>query len=223
MEAAGARVVVMRPAPFDFAGPGFVPEFNWGLAGGGQRLPGGDRCPGALAGRRDRLQRRESRPVTRRGARTACATASGVRWASGRRAQIARDNREQARAYLTDLLDGNELDVLVGIDTLQSLIYPFAGFPAIAVPAGPDPVACPFSVTFIGRPRADAELIGHGLRLRAGVPAAGSAAAAGWRGPVRCCPYSSAPARRRSGVRLGLSARLIRADRIAGSVTGPAW
>jgi amidase len=72
--------------------------------------------------------------------------------------RIARANRQQARAYLQGLLDGEELDVLAGVDSLQSMIYPFAGFPAITVPAG---VAwgTPYAVTFIGRPRADQELL----------------------------------------------------------------
>ena len=74
--------------------------------------------------------------------------------------EISRANRQQAREYLTGLLEADELDVLAGIDTLQSLIYPFAGFPAIAVPAGLYPGGAPFSVTFIGRPRSDASLIG---------------------------------------------------------------
>ncbi|MGH2617167.1 MAG: amidase family protein, partial [Thermomicrobiales bacterium] len=34
MEAAGARVVVVRATPFELEGPGFVPEFNWGLREG---------------------------------------------------------------------------------------------------------------------------------------------------------------------------------------------
>ena len=34
METAGARLVVLRPGPFELAGPGFVPEFNWGLREG---------------------------------------------------------------------------------------------------------------------------------------------------------------------------------------------
>jgi amidase len=74
--------------------------------------------------------------------------------------QIARANRQQARQYLSGLLDADDLDALVGIDTLQSLIYPFAGFPAIAVPAGLSAWNVPFAVTFIGRPRTDPELIG---------------------------------------------------------------
>jgi Asp-tRNA(Asn)/Glu-tRNA(Gln) amidotransferase A subunit family amidase len=57
-------------------------------------------------------------------------------------------------------MDDGDLDVLVGIDTLQSLIYPFAGFPAIAMPAGLSVGGVPFAVTFIGRPKSDPELIG---------------------------------------------------------------
>jgi amidase len=74
--------------------------------------------------------------------------------------EISRANRQQARDYLIGLLNGDDLDALAGIDTLQSLIYPFAGFPAIAVPAGVYPGGAPFSVTFIGRLARDADLIG---------------------------------------------------------------
>ena len=157
MASAGARVVVLRPAPFDFTGPGFVPEFNWGLREGvnaylaatdapvrslADVIAFNDENPARYAPwGQDRLRDCLWSPLGEREARA-----------------IARENREQARAYLTDLLDGNGLDVLVGIDTLQSLIYPFAGFPAIAVPAGA-PWGVPFAVTFIGRPRTDADLL----------------------------------------------------------------
>lgn len=158
MRAAGATVVVLRAAPFDFTGPGFVPEFNWGLRQGvnaylaatdapvrslAEVIAFNDENPGRYAPwGQDRLRDCLWSPLAEREAR-----------------QIARDNRQQARAYLSTLLDDNELDALVGIDTLQSLIYPFAGFPAIAVPAGLA-WGVPFAVTFIGRPRHDAALIG---------------------------------------------------------------
>jgi amidase len=159
MEAAGARVVVIRPAPFEFEGPGFVPEFNWGLRQGvnaylaatnapartlADVIAFNDENPGRYAPwGQDRLRDCLWSPLGEEEVR-----------------QISRANRQQARDYLTGLLDADELDVLAGIDTLQSLIYPFAGFPAIAVPAGSYPGGAPFSVTFIGRPRSDAELIG---------------------------------------------------------------
>jgi amidase len=159
MEAAGAKVVVIRPAPFDFEGPGFVPEFNWGLREGvnaylaatdapvrtlADVIAFNDENPGRYAPwGQDRLRDCLWSPLGEQEAR-----------------QISRANRQQARDYLTSLLDADDLDVLAGIDTLQSLIYPFAGFPAIAVPAGRYPGGAPFSVTFIGRPRTDAELIG---------------------------------------------------------------
>jgi amidase len=159
MKAAGATVIVIRPAPFDFEGPGFVPEFNWGLREGvnvylaatdapvrtlADVIAFNDENPGRYAPwGQDRLRDCLWSPLGEREAR-----------------QISRANRQQAQDYLTGLLDAGGLDVLAGIDTLQSLIYPFAGFPAIAVPAGLYPGGAPFSVTFIGRPRGDAELIG---------------------------------------------------------------
>ena len=159
MEGAGATVVVIRPAPFDFEGPGFVPEFNWGLREGvnaylaatdapvrtlADVIAFNDENPGRFAPwGQDRLRDCLWSPLGEHEAR-----------------QISRANRQQAREYLTGLLEADELDVLAGIDTLQSLIYPFAGFPAIAVPAGVYPGGAPFSVTFIGRPRGDADLIG---------------------------------------------------------------
>ncbi len=159
MESAGARLVVLRPGPFELAGPGFVPEFNWGLREGvnaylaatkatvgslADVIAFNDENPGRFAPwGQDRLRDCLYSPLNERQA-----------------VQIARDNREQAREYLAGMMDENDLDALVGIDTLQSMIYPFAGFPAIAVPAGLTSGGAPFSVTFIGRARADAELIG---------------------------------------------------------------
>ena len=185
METAGAKVVVIRPAPFEFEGPGFVPEFNWGLREGvnaylaatnaplrtlADVIAFNDENPGRYAPwGQDRLRDCLWSPLGEQEAR-----------------QISRANRQQARDYLNGLLEADELDVLAGIDTLQSLIYPFAGFPAIAVPAGRYPGGAPFSVTFIGRPRSDASLIGiayayeQASRLRE-PPAAARAA-------TRCAP-----------------------------------
>jgi amidase len=155
---AGAEITVVRAAPFDFSGPGFVGEFNFGMREGvnaylrATNAPMGslaeivefnDQDPGRFAPwGQDRLRDCLWSPLGEADARL-----------------IARGNRQQARAYLTDLLDGQDLDVLVGIDTLQSLIYPFAGFPAIAMPGGLSPWGVPFSATFIGRPRDDAALL----------------------------------------------------------------
>jgi len=159
MQSAGARLVVLRPGPFELTGPGFVPEFNWGLREGvNAYLAATNASVGSLAdviafnddnpGRfapwgQDRLRDCLYSPLNERQV-----------------SQIARDNREQAREYLAGMMDENDLDALVGIDTLQSMIYPFAGFPAIAVPAGLTSGGAPFSVTFIGHARADAELLG---------------------------------------------------------------
>jgi amidase len=187
MEAAGAKVIVIRPAAFDFEGPGFVPEFNWGLREGvnsylaatdapvrtlADVIAFNDENPGRYAPwGQDRLRDCLWSPLGEEEAR-----------------QISRANRQQARDYLVGLLEADDLDVLAGIDTLQSLIYPFAGFPAIAVPAGLYPGGAPFSVTFIGRPRSDAELIGmayayeQASRLRVPPVLAGAAAR------VQCAP-----------------------------------
>ena len=155
---AGAEITVVRAAPFDFSGPGFVGEFNFGMREGVNAYLRATNAPlGSLSeiiefndqdlGRfapwgQDRLRDCLWSPLGAAEARL-----------------IARGNRQQARAYLNDLLDGQDLDMLVGIDTLQSLIYPFAGFPAIAMPGGLSPWGVPFSATFIGRPRDDAGLL----------------------------------------------------------------
>ena len=100
MEAAGARVVVIRPAPFDFEGPGFVPEFNWGLREGvnaylaatdapmrtlADVIAFNDENPGRYAPwGQDRLRDCLWSPLGEQEAR-----------------QISRANRQQARDYLT--------------------------------------------------------------------------------------------------------------------------
>jgi len=192
MKAAGAKVVVIRPKPFEFEGPGFVPEVNWGLREGvnaylaatdaplrtlADVIEFNDENPGRYAPwGQDRLRDCLWSPLGEQEAR-----------------QISRANRQQARDYLAGLLDGDQLDALAGIDNLQSLIYPFAGFPAIAVPAGLYPGGAPFSVTFIGRQRGDAELIGiayayeQASRLRVPPVLVGAAAqcASPWQGQRR--------------------------------------
>ena len=104
---------------------------------------------------------------------------------------LGRTNRQQARAYLLGLMDADDLDVLVGIDTLQSLIYPFAGFPAIAMPAGLSIGGVPFCVTFIGRPKSDPELLGMAYAFEQ---------ASQFRVPPELAPIA-APCRRVSGDR----------------------
>ena len=159
MKAAGARVVALRPPPFALEGPGFVPVFNWGLREGVNAylaateapmralddvIAFNDEDPGRYAPwGQDRLRDCLWSPLGETEAR-----------------QIARSNRQQARAYLEALFDGEDLDALAGVDSLQSMIYPFAGFPAIAVPAGiPAWGEAPYAVTFIGRARSDGELL----------------------------------------------------------------
>jgi amidase len=171
MEAAGARVVVLRPAPFDFTGPGFVPEFNWGLREGVNAYLAATGAP--MRSLADVIAFNDEDPARfapwgQERLRDSLWSPLGEREAR----QLSRSNRQQASEFLLGLLDGENLDALVGIDTLQSLIYPFAGFPAIAMPAGLVPGGGPFAVTFIGRPKGDAELLGmayafeHASRFR---------------------------------------------------------
>ena len=202
MEDAGAKVIVVRPAPFDFVGPGFVPEWNWGMREGvnaylaatdapvrslADVIAFNDENPGRYAPwGQDRLRDCLGSPLSEQEVR-----------------EIARTNRQQARDYLTGLLDADELDALAGIDTLQSLIYPFAGFPAIAVPAGVVPGGAPYSVTFIGRSRQDAELIGiayaYEQASRFRVPPS-------LQGPVeRCVPVGQGQRASGGGLTWGLS------------------
>jgi amidase len=186
MEAAGARIVALRPAPFELEGAGFVPEFNWGLREGvnaylsatdapvrtlADVIAFNDENPGRYAPwGQDRLRDCLWSPLGETEVR-----------------QIARANRQQARAYLKGLFDGEAVDVLAGVDSLQSMIYPFAGFPAITVPAG---VAwgTPFAVTFIGRPREDADLLSmayayeQASHFRTPPPLPMAAEVCGWRG-----------------------------------------
>lgn len=155
---AGANISVVRAAPFDFSGPGFVGEFNFGMREGVNAYLRATNAPMAsLAEIIDFNDQDLGRFAPWGQDRLRDCLWSPLGEAEARR--IARGNRQQARAYLTDLLDGQNLDALIGIDTLQSLIYPFAGFPAIAMPGGLSPWGVPFSATFIGRPRDDAALL----------------------------------------------------------------
>ncbi len=159
MKRAGARVIVVRPEPFDFSGPGFVPEFNWGLREGvNAYLAATDAPLRSLADIIDFNDEDLSRYAPWGQDRLRDCLASPIGEEEAR--QIARANRQQAREYLSELLNADDLDLLVGVDTLQSLIYPFAGFPAIALPAGLTAGGVPFAVTFIGRPRSDPQLLG---------------------------------------------------------------
>jgi amidase len=155
---AGAEIIVVRPEPFDFSGPGFVGEFNYGMREGVNAYLRATNAP--MSSLAEIIEFNDQDP-----ARFAPWGQDRLRdclWCPLGEAEarlIARGNRQQARAYLSGLLDGYEIDMLVGIDTLQSLIYPFAGFPAIAMPGGLSPWGVPFSATFIGRPREDAALL----------------------------------------------------------------
>ena len=184
MERAGATVVVLRPPAFELSGPGFVPEFNWGLREGVNAYLAATRAPArSLSDVIDFNNEDPSRyaPWGQDRLRDCLWSPLGEKEAR----QIGRSNRQQARAYLSGLLDGDELDALLGIDTLQSMIYPFAGFPAIAVPAGA-PWGVPVAVTFIGRAKSDAALLAMAyayeqatrLRVPPALPAAPLACAA---------------------------------------------
>jgi amidase len=157
MESAGARVVVVRPAPFELSG--FETEWNWNMREGVNAYLAATEAP--VRSLADIIAFNDEDPG--RFAPWGQERLRDCLWcpiSEGEARQIARGNRQQAREYLNGLLDGDELDALVGIDTEQSLIYPFAGFPVIAVPAGLIPGGAPFAITFIGRARGDAALIG---------------------------------------------------------------
>jgi amidase len=158
MQVAGAKVTAVSAAEFELGAPGFVPEFNWGLREGVDAYLAATDAPArsldeVIAFNDENLPR--FAPWGQDRLRDCLWNPLGEREVR----QIARANRQQAREYLMELLDGNELDALVGLDTLQSMIYPFAGFPAITVPAGA-PWGVPVGVTFIGRAKSDGELIG---------------------------------------------------------------
>jgi amidase len=158
MERVGAEIVVLRPPEFELSGPGFVPEFNWGLREGVNAYLAATEAPArSLSDVIDFNNENPGRYAPWGQDRLRDCLWSPLGEEEARR--IGRANRQQARAYLNGLLDGNDLDALLGIDTMQSMIYPFAGFPAIAVPAGA-PWGVPVAVTFIGRPKSDGELIG---------------------------------------------------------------
>jgi len=190
MTKAGAKVSAVRAPAFDFNGAGFVPEFNWGLREGVNAYLAATSAPVRTLAEviefndqdlprfapwgQDRLRDCLWSPLNEREAR-----------------DLGRTNRQQARAYLLGLMDADDLDVLVGIDTLQSLIYPFAGFPAIAMPAGLSIGGVPFCVTFIGRPKSDPELLGMAYAFEQASP---------FRVPPELAPIA-APCRRVSGDR----------------------
>lgn len=158
LEIAGARVVVLRPGPFDLIEPGVTPAFNWGMREGVNAYLAATGAPiGSLANivdfnyldpqtyapwGQERLHDCLMCPLSETEVR-----------------QLSRANRRQAREYLLALFNDEELDALAGIDSAQSRIYPIAGFPAIAVPAGLNPWGTPFALTFIARAQADADLI----------------------------------------------------------------
>ncbi|CAA9538951.1 MAG: Aspartyl-tRNA(Asn) amidotransferase subunit A @ Glutamyl-tRNA(Gln) amidotransferase subunit A [uncultured Thermomicrobiales bacterium] len=159
MRRAGAKVTVARAAPFAFEGPGFVPQFDRAMRTGvdaylrateapvtslAEVIAFNDEDPAAYAPwGQDRLWAGQTSPLGAGAARA-----------------LAKSNREQAEAYLGGLLAEQELDALVTVDSMLSLIYPFADFPAIAVPAGLNPWGTPFAATFVGRRGSDAELLG---------------------------------------------------------------
>mgnify|MGYP000394966939 CR=1 FL=1 len=158
IESAGGAVVVLRPTPFDFVGAGFVPEFNWGMREGVNAYLAATAAP--VRSLAEIIEFNDQDPL--RFAPWGQDRLRDCLWnplGEAEAREIARTNRQQAREYLSALMDEHDLDALAGIDTLQSLIYPFAGFPAIAVPAGISPWDVPFSVTFIGRAKSDAELL----------------------------------------------------------------
>lgn len=156
---AGATIGVARPAPFAVSYPLFDAPANWAMRHGVDRYLRSTRAPvsslaevvafnDAAPARyapwgQQRLQESVACPLSESEARGAAA-----------------ELRASARHWLDDLLDGGEFDALLGVDNLQSLVYPPAGYPAITVPLGASVAGYPFGATFIGRRRDDARLLG---------------------------------------------------------------
>ena len=158
MRRAGAKVLVARAPGFGFEGPGFVPQFDWGMRTGVDAYLAATEAP--VASLADIVAFNDQDPAAYAPWGQDRLWAGVASPLGGREARaLAASNREQAAAYLSALLDEQELDALVSVDSMQSLIYPFADFPAIAVPAGLNPWGTPFAATFVGRRGADAELL----------------------------------------------------------------
>lgn len=158
LRAAGATVVVARAAPFGYEGLGFVSQFDWGMGHGVDAYLAATRAPVASLAEVVAFNEQDPAAYAPWGQDRLWAGLSCPLGATEARA-LAKTNREQAREYLAALFDEQELDVLVSVDSMQSLIYPFADFPAIAVPAGLYPWGTPFSATFVGRHGSDAALL----------------------------------------------------------------
>ncbi|MFM8594809.1 MAG: amidase family protein, partial [Chloroflexota bacterium] len=70
-------------------------------------------------------------------------------------------SQRSARAMIDTPLRDLNLDALVGIDNVQSLIYPYAGYPAVTVPAGLVNGRVPHGITFIGGFPQDAAMLAY--------------------------------------------------------------
>lgn len=159
MRMAGAEVTVVRAEPFGVTYQTFDAPASWAMGRGvdaylratdapvdslAEVIAFNDTQPARYAPwGQQRLQECVYSPLSESDARSAAAALRG-----------------QARDWLDRLLDGAECDALVGIDNLQSLAYPTAGYPAITVPLGASVAGFPYGATFIGRRRDDARLLG---------------------------------------------------------------
>lgn len=159
MRMAGATVTAVRAEPFGVSYQTFDAPASWSMGRGvdaylqatnapvsslADVIAFNDTMPDRYAPwGQQRLQECVYSPLSEREARAA-----------------AGELRGSARAWLDALLDGADCDALVGIDNLQSLAYPTAGYPAITVPLGASVAGFPYGATFIGRNRDDARLLG---------------------------------------------------------------
>lgn len=159
MRIAGAKVTVVRAEPFAVTYQTFDAPASWSMGRGvdaylkatgapvsslAEVISFNDTLPDRYAPwGQQRLQECVYSPLSESEARAAAA-----------------ELRESARGWLDAMLDGAECDALVGIDNLQSLAYPTAGYPAITVPIGLSVAGFPYGATFIGRRRDDARLLG---------------------------------------------------------------
>lgn len=159
MRMAGGQVTVVRAEPFGVTYQTFDAPASWAMGRGvdaylratdapvaslAEVIAFNDTMPAQYAPwGQQRLEECVYSPLTEADARGA---AAGL--------------RASARAWLDGMLDASDCDALVGIDNLQSLAYPTAGYPAITVPLGPSVAGLPYGATFIGRRRDDARLLG---------------------------------------------------------------
>jgi amidase len=158
MRRLGARVRVLRTAPFGVTYQSFDLPASWAMGRGVDAYLQATRAPAPSVA--DIIAFNETQPARYAPfgqQRLYECIASPLSEAEARNA--AAGLRQSARHWLDQLLDEGDCDAVVGVDNLQSLAYPTAGYPAVTVPLGASVAGYPFGATFIGRRRDDARLL----------------------------------------------------------------